>query len=792
MAPFKETRLRLLSSALLIGLALHASAARAADDGTGIAIIADGPGPRNLEILQIFHQEIRDLLGEEFRVTFTNDGLIEADWTVAGVNAAFDVAFADPAVDVVVGLGLLASHELCGRGPLAKPAVAPFVVDPEAQGLPLVGGKSGVKNLSYVTSISQLKRDFETFREVVDFRKLTMIVSSTTAAAIPELGERARRIGAGIGIEVTVVPTGLSGEEALAALPPDTEAVYLAPLIRMSGQEFDKLVAGFIDRRLPSFSLLGRREVERGVLAGLTPESEFPRLARRTAINIQRMLLGEDGGSIAVHFSNEERLSLNVATARAIGARPSWSVLTVADRVDDERREVVRTLSIGQAAHEAILVNLDLLAAESAVQAGAQDVNVTRSFLLPQLDVSARGILIDQDQASQSLGQAAERTLEGSVTLNQLLYADDAWANFDIEKRLQIGRERARDQLRLDIGQAAATAYLNVLRAKTAERIQKDNLERTQANLDLARARESVGYSGPGEVYRWEGEIARQRRTVIEVNSLRNIAEIELNRLLHRPLEEPFALEDTDLDDPDVGIPDERLVRYLGDKWSFGILREFMSIVARENSPELQVLEESIAAQERVHEAASRSFFIPTIGLAGALNHTFTRRGEGSDGVLTPEDTDWNVGIQASLPIFSGAGRLAEKRSAQASLDDLTTQREAIAERVEQRLRSAMHRAGASFAAIELSRASAEAAHKNLDLVLDSYAKGILTILDLLDAQNTSLVAESEAATSVYDFLINLLEVERAAGYLSCVSDAAEKAGLIDRLERFRKEREGP
>jgi outer membrane protein TolC len=475
--------------------------------------------------------------------------------------------------------------------------------------------------------------------------------------------------------------------------------------------------------------------------------------------------------------------------------RPTWAVLTIADRVADERKEVGRSLSLGDAAREAITVNLDLLATERGVEAGAQDVSVARSFLLPQLDVSGSGVVIDQDQARNSFGRAAERMVTGSLTVRQLVYGDDAWAGYGIEKHLQIGREAERDQIRLDIAQAAATAYLNVLRAETAERIQKDNLDRTQTNLELARARESVGFSGPAEVYRWEGEIARQRRAVIDANSFRNLTEIELNRLLRRPLEEDFELQETDLRDPSVGISDERLARYLEDPWSFRILRDFLSVVSRENSPELQVLDQSIAAQERFLTSTKRSFWLPTIGVGGAVNHTFDRSGEGAEppeGFAAPEDTDWNIGVEASLPLFEGAGRLAEKRSARATLEQLRTDREAVADRIEQRLRAAMHVAGASYASIELSQAAADAARKNLDLVLDSYSKGLLTVLDLLDAQNSSLVAEEDAANAVHDFLIDLLEVERAAGYVSCIASRAEKDMIIERLERFREERESP
>ena len=52
----------------------------------------------------------------------------------------------------------------------------------------------------------------------------------------------------------------------------------------------------------------------------------------------------------------------------------------------------------------------------------------------------------------------------------------------------------------------------------------------------------------------------------------------------------------------------------------------------------------------------------------------------------------------------------------------------------------------------------------NLELVRDSYGQGIVSILDLLDAQSASLTAELGAAAAIYDFLIDLMDVQRAAG----------------------------
>ena len=64
--------------------------------------------------------------------------------------------------------------------------------------------------------------------------------------------------------------------------------------------------------------------------------------------------------------------------------------------------------------------------------------------------------------------------------------------------------------------------------------------------------------SPASEVIRWGNQIAINRRDVIEASAARSVAEIALNRLLHRPLEEPFATAAVDLDDPALLANEQR------------------------------------------------------------------------------------------------------------------------------------------------------------------------------------------------------------------------------------------
>jgi outer membrane protein TolC len=765
-----------------------------------IGIVADGFWERGVEIEALFQQEINALLSREFDVEFPASALVDGGWTLVGVQDGLDRLFSDSTVNLVLAMGVLASAEAARRPVLPIPVIAPFVFDPDLQQLPhAADGTSGVVNLNYLAHPSSFGRDVRVFQDVVPLQRIAVLLSEAHMQGAPELWAGLQTVADTMGVEVVGVPVGESAENALAAIPDNVDGVYVMPLAQLPLGEFDRLVAGLIERRLPSFSFLGGEEVQRGMLVGLNPETFWLRLARRVALNVQRILLGEDPGTISVAIVYGEQLTINDATARAIGVSPPWRVITEAELVSPVVADSGQRLSLADAVRLAVNSNLDLVAAEFVVAAGAQEVRAARSSLLPQVEVSALATAIDADRAEASFGSQPQRTLSGSATATQLIFSEPTWANVAIQDHVQRSRVVERERLRLDIVLSAATAYLNVLRAQTFERIQRENVQLTRANLQRARVRRLIGVSSPSEVYRWENQIASSRRAAIDANAQRNVAEMALNRILHRPLEESFVTVEIGLDDATLLTGDTRYLDYFRSRSVFRSFRDFLVQEALEGAPELQGFDAAIAAQRRIYRSAANSFWSPTVALSGGVTNRLTEGGAGANfspqlppgtpdlSALFPQPNDLNLslGLSVSLPIFSGGSRFVQRTQAREEIDALTAQRAALAERIEQRIRSALHGAGSSFAGIGLARDGADAARSNLDLVTDAYARGVLSVVDLLDAQNAALVADLAAATAVYTFLLDVMEVERAGARFSFFMTEPEREEFFERLQAF-------
>ena len=767
-----------------------------------IGIVFDGPSERNQTLANSLTEEIRVVLEDEYAVEFPANLTVTGNWRKSELVSQIDRLLNDPSVDILIATGLAGSQELARRSNLPKPVFAAFVIDPELQRLPvelvevetLRPGEveryrtSGVANLNYLLYGGGGVDNVLRFREIVRFNKLTFLVMDAWPEVLDGLESEIRKRLATLNLErVDIVKIGRSVAGVAEQIPTDTDAVFFTPLPQLPESNFSQLVAKINARGIPSCSSEGKSEVEKGVLVAFTGQDDPTRRFRRIALNIQEALEDLDPGEMSIEFERESRPVINMATARQVGISPKYTVLLEAELLNVQAGQLARNLSLSAVVREAGMMNLDLLAADRRVSAGEESVRGARAPLLPQIGLSGGFSLIDSDRA-RTIATIGETELSASLEASQLIYSDRAWAGYSIEKSLQDQRQEERAQLRLDVIDEAARGYLDLLRAKTVERIQKENLELTRSNLDLASARVEIGVAGREELFRWQSQVATNQRDVISAQAFRKQARLAVNRILNRPLTEEFGTAEASLSDPDFVANFEVLGAYIDNPQGFALYSAFMTEEALAAAPELKQFDAAIQARERELLAERRSFFLPDFSLDGGVT-AYRLGGAGSELPEGMNNTNWFVGISARLPLFEGGARYARVHRVQLQLEELSLQRDATGQRVEERIRALLEAANASYIGIELSRAQAEAARQNLELVTDSYAAGVVEILVLLDAQNEKLVADLVAANAVYQYLSDLMAVQRAVGRFDFFRTPEERQAYLARLEEFYRDR---
>jgi outer membrane protein TolC/ABC-type uncharacterized transport system substrate-binding protein len=750
-----------------------------------VGIVTDGPTDRVMFSPAMVERELANVVGPDMDIRLPADKRIAGNWTLAGVDAALDRALADKDIDMVLTLGVLASHQAAQRARLPKPVIAPLVIDPKLQGFPLMEGTSGRKNFTYVADFQGLQDDVATFQRIVGFKHLVALVDDNLFRALPDLQKKADQLASTLQTRISLVRVTNDPAAALATLPKDADALYVTGLLQFSEDSLHELARGLSARRLPSFSIMGRSEIESGLLLATGgAQRDVERLARRVALAIQRIAQGEDAATFEVGFPTEQQLIINMRTAREIGFSPRWDVLTDAEQIDAAPAVQGQALTLLDAMRLALEANPALAASRARLESSADDIQIARSSLLPALDATATRTQIDKDRANPLI--QSEKTTSAGLEFQQILFSEGVWANYSISRSLFNAARESERQDMLDTLSSAASAYLDLLRAKSIEAVRRSNVENTRKNLETARVRETVGLGGRSDRLRWVAELARDKQDVLAAEATRRQAEAELARILHRSSTQPFTTVETGLDDPLTLVSGPRMQAFLDTPAKWAVFTDYAVNSALEHAPEIAQADAIIESRRRALSSARRSFYLPDLALVSNGSKALERSGAGAERLPgTPNDESWSVSVQATLPIFTGTLRGARLSQARHELRASEADSAAAKDGVEARTRAALHRTSSSYPSIALSAEAAAAANENLAMVTDAYARGAVSITDLIDAQDTALSAGLAAADAKYGFLTDFVGVLRAMSEFEILLDPSSREAWLKRVEEW-------
>jgi outer membrane protein TolC len=245
----------------------------------------------------------------------------------------------------------------------------------------------------------------------------------------------------------------------------------------------------------------------------------------------------------------------------------------------------------------------------------------------------------------------------------------------------------------------------------------------------------------------------------------------------------------------DVSANDSRLnsfasfKEYVKNPRSMQMLIHFLTEEAKRNSYEIQQLDATISAIQRSLKSIKRQRYIPSMVLAAESDYFFSRSGAGSDVTgftgqpIETRDSQWFVGINASLPLFRGGEIWHSAEQTKIDIMNLEQQKKNLIQLIEVSVRATVRDLALSVANLDLSKQSADFAVKSYEMVQDAYSKGAVSIVELTDAQTNTLNAELAAFNAIYEFYKNLLRTQRAISDFLILKSSAE---VTDFLLRFK------
>ena len=749
-----------------------------------ITLLSDNGDPGNAQTEQQIEEELDALLSGKYSVSIER--------TYLDPSADFDALAQDlyqSESDIIISLGFNACNLMAGLGTYPKPTIAAFMLDNELQGLPEpVDGASGITNFTYIQSPFDIARDFEVLYEIKPYNKIAILINPLVAQSDFDFAAYLDKMVAFSEASYEVITFTEQADDLLNRLSPDTDAAMLFPVFEPEMLPvLEQVLNGMATRGIPTFSILSDPAIELGAYAAYDTESNFQRIPRRLAINAMKILEGQAAETLPVemdHFT--ENLIINFKTAKDTRHYPSWEIMSEAILVNVAKSdETGRVLSFQSAITEGLANNLGIKVAEKEVLISQQDVSLARSNYLPQLEAVGSASFLDENTARTGFGTLGQYNISAQASLSQLILSEPAMANIAIQKFLLASTEESLRENQLDVVLDVADSYLGILQANALVQLRNENVAVTRKNLDIAEAKEQVGFSGTADIYRFQSELARNNTDLNLAQAQLRQARFFLNNLLNRPIKENFQLADIAISDSILLATDQRLFALIDNPGDLELFSDFLVSEAFNNLPEIKQIEAALAAQERSLLSKSRSFYLPSVILTGEYNYPIDQFNY-PEGVMPIEGVNtYNAAVAVQFPIFQGNARRYEREQLKVGALQLEDQMANLRNGLEFQVRSNMETAGASFSNLALTQISVDASRKNFELAQNNYQQGLLNITSLIDAQNALLQAEINAINAEYTFISDFLAVERSIGYYHSLAFPQEQDAFLQRFVQF-------
>jgi HAE1 family hydrophobic/amphiphilic exporter-1 len=743
-----------------------------------IALVFDGPTRVNTLYRSTVEKEIKSLMAGQVEVAFAEPPDFTGKWTIESVRAINDKLLADKNVDIIVSLGALAAQDLCHRKNLSKPVIAVPVLNRELQGIPIVHGTSGVNNLTYIQLKPSIENEFAEMKRIANFNNLSIVVSGDYMEILNPEHRPFTNFDTINGVRINLIICDTSAAEVIKALPKETNAVYLDAVFKMSAEQFRMLVDSLNARKLPTFGF-DQVDVEAGVLASLYPRL-IDRLSKRIALDIQQILLGVNASSLPVELLTGKGLFLNLGTFNKLGLKIlSWDVLTEATIVDLLKKDTsVQFVQLREVMMLALDSNQTLVAKNFEVKAGAKNINIARSSLLPTLGVNALGTLNDNKNYQ------SPQMVTASGNISQSVYSEPAWANLEVTTSNQKALEEDFNTRKLDIGNQVARAYLNILESRHNFLLLLNNLMISRSNLEVSVMKKESGSVGENEVYRWQIEVAKSKKDVINSYSNMTQAVFKLLELIHVRYLVSYDLADVELDKSGLMISDSGFFRILEDPIRLEKLSTFLVKEGTMKSPVIHQYDFLITAQERSSRSANISRFIPNTTLSGGYtNRLYQTTPPGWP--YPPTNDTWNIQAKVEIPLFTGLKNNATMQKARLTLAQRRSERQSQLDKLESVIRSNLTTLMSDYLSHKQWLIAETAGRKNLELVTNQYLLGKKNILDVLDAQQQYIISSMSRNGSYYALLKDYFALQESLGKFDYQSSAAENLEFINRMKAY-------
>ena len=381
-------------------------------------------------------------------------------------------------------------------------------------------------------------------------------------------------------------------------------------------------------------------------------------------------------------------------------------------------------------------------AAWARVREQAAALGIARAAYWPQLDATL-SLTRDQMLSGRDAFTGAVTRYGPAVSLSYLLWDFGARAGATAAAKAElIGAQLIRRQTFQDVMLEVEQRYYQVQGLQRLTAANRKTVASAQASVEAAEKQHASGLVTIGDVYR-----ARASLSEAELNLQQSRGDLASAR---GALASAIGLApDTELDlqpwaSIDAGMQPLRTVAQT-------------LAQARTARPELLAAKADVrAARARVRQAVGNG--LPSVNLNARAGHTRIAHRRGA--------TDYSVGAQVEIPLFSGFRHRHERAQAEARVERAQADREILLRQVETEVWQAYQNVLTAEQTLASSADLLQSASRAEEAARGRYRNGLENIVDLLAAQATLADARARRVQAQVNYHAALADLGHAAGGL--------------------------
>ena len=767
-----------------------------------LAFVFDGPSEKNAEVLKTFQQTITTSLLPDYRAVFPKDLIFTGDWTEKGAKIASDKALNSRA-RMVISLGYMSSNYYTDKKDKKK-----YVVTIEQYGLRDFGNK-------FFNPIQQTANDFYTFKVLVpEIKKAAILMNENyyktetnwNASISQKLKEK------NCDLNYIVIPIGNNLKASLAKIPSDVDAIFVTPLYNLTTAQRKEVYDYAISKKLPSYSIVGKEDVEIGAMLGTSTMDVDKKIAEATSFNIHGILHGNAVKNERIPFYDDKVIFYNEDTGDAVGYTPPLRLLN--NSVVITHKELPK-YSLGTLLDALDDTNLDMKRKQFLISAARRSVASAYLRYLPTLRLDL-GYQSYNDAYARSYSGVPTHAGQFTVAMDQVLYSPDLVTNI-IVKHKKLKFDKAEELLtRANTEYHVGNLYIETLILENMIKVQEESVQETRENLAIARVREKTGKCGYEEVFRWAGEVSEEEKKLLNLQADYKNLKVTINKLLNQDQKYNFAFVPLTAGDPAFFTSDLHIIDHVRDPKKLSKFTDMLVEEAIYLSPETTKLKAAIAMKKAEMSNYIQKFFLPNAKMsleygtmydralpyedaahnqlksgtatatsgatqAQTYGQTYAQTGDATAAAtagvgagaqafgngwnnspyLNLDKTSLRFFIGAQWKPIEGGHKFAEVARCKAELNELNAYLDEVNTEIEMKVRTVVNRAISKYFMIEKSYKAMFAQSENYQMVKAKYLRGEVPIDQIADAKNLYFSAKLDALNSQYEFFKELIWVQR-------------------------------